>query len=168
VVTKIGSVAREGFYAPHTTDGRIMVAGILASAYTSFQGTYYLEVFGMKTLSHQTFQDIIDTPFRKFCMGVSIDFCNKYSDADGPTFWDHCGKKIRQFCKKQSIIVQVFVYGCFTILVLAAYIVLSLPALTTLLVGPFVVDATWCKQTEASTLYTLLVTKIMILRQTTF
>ena len=39
VVTKIGSVAREGFYAPHSADGRIMVDGVLASAYTSFQGT---------------------------------------------------------------------------------------------------------------------------------
>lgn len=135
VVTKIGGVVRNGFYAPHTTDGTIMVDGILASAYTSFQGTEYLEVFGIKTLSHQTFEDILNTPFRKFCMLVSIDLCNKYTDEDGRSFWDHLGKEIVRFCKKQNIIVQVAVYGSLTLLVLVAYVALSSSALSTLLAG---------------------------------
>jgi hypothetical protein len=132
VVTDIRSVVREGFYAPHTTDGTIMVDGILASTHTSFQGTEYLEAFGVKTLSHQTFHDFLAAPFRKFCMLVSIDLCNKYTDEDGYNLWDHLGKQIVHFCKKQHILVQVAVYGCLTILVLVAYVALSLSVLSVL------------------------------------
>jgi hypothetical protein len=133
VVTKIGRVDREGFYAPHTTDGRIMVDGILASAYTSSQGTEYLELFGLKTLSHQTFHDIVSTPFREFCMMVSVDLCNKYTDEDGHNFWDHLGKRIVHFGEKQNILVQIAMYGSMAILVVAANVALSASALATLL-----------------------------------
>jgi hypothetical protein len=146
VVTKIGSVVREGFYAPHTTDGTIMVDGILASAYTSFQGTEYLEIFGVKTVSHQTFHDIVNVPFRKFCMGVSMDLCNKYTDEDGHSFWDHVGKQIVHLCEKQNILVQVAMYSFLTILVLVAYVVLSSSALTILLAGYVVLKFMKCQK----------------------
>merc|ERR1712032_1811023 len=44
LVTNITTIKRKGLYNPITTDGTIVVDGILASAYTTYTGTSHIQV----------------------------------------------------------------------------------------------------------------------------
>jgi hypothetical protein len=134
VVTKIASIVRNGFYAPDTTGGTIMVDGILASVYISIHDTEYVELFGFKTVSYHAFYHFGDSPFRKFCMGVSMDLCNKYIDEEGHSFSAHVGKVVDAFCKGKHILVQGAAYG-FVALLCAIVNILGSSALATILGG---------------------------------
>jgi len=75
-ITDITVTTKKGFYNPVTTDGTILVDGIIVSTYTSLNGGSHLELAGIKWISMQSLLDMTIIPYRVFCMSVSLDFCN--------------------------------------------------------------------------------------------
>lgn len=89
-VTSIGSVTREGLYAPLTLEGSLVVDGIVASGYVSFQkdSPEYVQVNGVNTgLSHHTYAHLGLAPYRLFCENIATgNICNSYDDVGMPGF----------------------------------------------------------------------------------
>jgi len=66
-VTKVTTVTRNGLYSPQTTDGTIVVNGVIASTYCSFLGSEYIEFGGYQFMSTQSFLHLAMTPVRALC-----------------------------------------------------------------------------------------------------
>jgi len=80
-VVKITSIIRNGFYNPITTDGTIVVANdIIASTYTTYTGTSHVEIADQKLLPFQTIAHLAYVPYQSFCLGLSIDLCNRHTE----------------------------------------------------------------------------------------
>ena len=68
VVTNIELVERNGVYGPFTASGTIVVNGVVASTYSSFQDTASFSLAGMDTgLSFHWVSHIVMAPHRQFC-----------------------------------------------------------------------------------------------------
>jgi preprotein translocase subunit YajC len=102
-VTKIRTITRKGLYNPLTTDGTIVVDGIIASTYSTFSGTEYVEIDGMKLMSQHAFLHLAVTPYRDICMGVSLKLCK---DQDEYVWYIRLGYMVLNVWKKQFPFVQ--------------------------------------------------------------
>merc|ERR1712137_1078260 len=83
-VTKISSITREGLWNPITTDGTIVVDGIVTSTYSSVfenddsndkANSFEVVVGGFNLLSHHEFLHLLIAPYRAMCLGLSLSFC---------------------------------------------------------------------------------------------
>jgi len=108
-VTNIGVVARNGFYNPLTTDGTIVVDGILSSTYTSLNGGSFLEIAGTKLVSAQNLFEMTIAPYRAFCTsGLPLGLCNPrdgHHDEEMP-FLIKSARRFYEFWLRQNASVQ--------------------------------------------------------------
>lgn len=89
-VSKIKMVKRDGIYAPATTDGTIVVNGVLASSFVTFQGSDSIEIGGYKVMSCHFFERVGEIPHRLYCaiFGTSGLCMNEtYDEEEGLTEW---------------------------------------------------------------------------------
>jgi hypothetical protein len=129
-VTKISSIRREGLYAPFTADGTIVVNGVQASTYVSFQpNKSQVEIGGIKIVSWHEIEHAWMAPYRLFCTAISPGMCkNESYDEHGTVKWSTgAGVKIVKFTLAQSVWVQVFmllaVGTCWAALFLLAFLI---------------------------------------------
>ena len=89
-VVKIRSISRKGLYAPLTLEGSVVVDGIVASSYVSFQkdSTEFVKVNGVNTgVSHHIYAHWGLAPYRLFCEGIAKGACGRvYDDIGMPGF----------------------------------------------------------------------------------
>lgn len=75
-VTKIDKITRAGLFSPLTNDGTIVVSGIIASSYSAhLSDDEWIEIAGVKVMTHQSFFDMALRPYRYMCTGISLDLC---------------------------------------------------------------------------------------------
>ena len=118
-VTKTGRVTRDGFYHPLTADGTIVANGVLASTHANhFDSEEYLvSLWGFNMIHAVTMEDFVERPMRQLCLGVSRDFCNKFTfmdkDADiERNFYDKAGRYWRDdICEAYGFPAVVNVFG---------------------------------------------------------
>jgi Leucine-rich repeat (LRR) protein len=82
-ITRLDFVSKYGIYAPLTQEGTLVVAGIVASSYVSFQ-SMEVEFWGTFPLSHHTFLHILAAPFRLICSEVYSGVCSSVNDDGMP------------------------------------------------------------------------------------
>jgi hypothetical protein len=86
-VTDIRTVVRKGVFAPFTPSGRIVVNGVLASSYISFQKSPVLMVGQVSTgLSYQWLSHVSLLPHRIVCYHMGICRKERYTDT-GVSEW---------------------------------------------------------------------------------
>lgn len=115
-VTKVRSVHRAGVYAPLTPKGTIVVDGILASNYVSFQeSSSSLELEGgYPILSQQQVAHMALSPFRMLCVGKPVGFLARWceipneEDKDKPSYVAAL-LDLGHWLDGQPMAVQVFV-----------------------------------------------------------
>lgn len=117
-VTKIKTVHRTGLYAPMTTDGTVVVDGVVASCYVALaqnQGEY-LELQGgiSSGLSQQLFAHMSLSPVRMACMGISMKICQAY-DEDGMAYFARAGFALVDFWYAQALPVQILLLALFVL-----------------------------------------------------
>ena len=90
-VTKIGAVQRQGFYAPLTSSGTVVVDGVLASTYAAIvrEEVSWSQSRGLlseilQQYSHSYIHNGM-SPFRLYC-GLSENLCSSYNDDGMPQF----------------------------------------------------------------------------------
>merc|ERR1711862_1014138 len=125
-VTGISIINKNGFYNPVTTDGTIVVDGIIASTYASLNGGSYFEVAGLKFMSFQSFIDMTMIPYRSFCTLVSYEACNKLVGIqnDKSTVVNFM-TEFYKFWSQQKNVVQFIVFLAFVLLFGMAYVMLN-------------------------------------------
>jgi len=70
-VKDVKTVVRHGMYAPFTSSGTIVVNGVVASSYVSFQDSEVLRIGEMETpFSYQWLAHSFETPHRMYCLIV--------------------------------------------------------------------------------------------------
>lgn len=119
-VFSVKHVDREGVYAPFTPDGTLVVNGILASSYVSFDPTSKENVNlrnGMGIISHQAFAHMGLSPFRLLCQGMPVTFsaniCQVNDDDDGlPLYVSVAIALMRRFQRCQSMFIQSILLTC--------------------------------------------------------
>jgi hypothetical protein len=126
-VINVGTIQRNGLYAPLTMDGTLLVDGIKVSSYIGMQeGTSeYLELQGgIRVMSLHSFVHTTLAPLRLLCMGVSSKFCKSYTEEGIQTYVAH-GIKLCQWLDHLNLnivaqalllMVAAFVFGTFMIL----------------------------------------------------
>jgi hypothetical protein len=129
-VTNISLITREGLYAPFTADGTIVVNGVEASAYISFQPSKsQLEIGGIKIISWHAIEHAWMAPYRLFCTSIFQGRCkNESYNEHGRNKWSTgAGVNIIEFTFAQSVWVQVFmllaVGSCWAVLFLLAFVI---------------------------------------------
>lgn len=108
-VYAIETVLREGAYAPFTITGTVIVDGIKASSYVSFQDSPVLEFGGFSTtLSYHWMAHAFLLPHRLYCEYVSS--CRQESyDGEGMSTWISLPHLAVQWLLTQHILVRVLV-----------------------------------------------------------
>lgn len=87
IVSAIGTVTRNGVYAPMTASGRIVVNGVLASNYISFQDSHVLKIGSMPTgISFQWLAHRFLIPHRIWCHQFGVCTDEQYTDS-GISTW---------------------------------------------------------------------------------
>jgi hypothetical protein len=144
-VINIASITREGLYAPFTADGTIVVNGIQASTYVSFQpNKSHVEIGGIKIISWHAIEHAWMAPYRLFCTSIiSPGMCKKNESYDefGLVEWSTgAGVRIIEFTFAHSVWVQVFMVFtvgiCWAVLFLLASLIAK-PGLLILVVAIF-------------------------------
>lgn len=110
-VTKIGSVVRDGLYAPLTVEGSLVVDGIVASSYVSLQqeSNEFVQVKGISTgMSQHNYVHLGLSPFRLVCQGVDSSMCDTYDEA-GMTRYVRFSVSLNQLADTQNGFVQAFI-----------------------------------------------------------
>jgi len=111
-VKKITTVQRDGIYTPLTPSGTVVVDGAVASSYISLQktATEHVELQGgiPTFMSYQDFIHMTLSPFRMFCMGVSSDLGNVYTE-DGVPVYAAYGMELLHWANRQNIFIQALV-----------------------------------------------------------
>jgi len=103
VVTKITTVKREGVWNPLTTDGTIVVDGIVSSVYSAtIRNKFGRDETG---ISHHSFMHLLMQPYRKICVGVSLSLCEN-SDDHERIFYSWLGVSILKLGLQHHPIVQ--------------------------------------------------------------
>jgi hypothetical protein len=93
-VTATRKVQRTGTYAPFTTSGTIMVNGVPASSYVTFQGTPDLRIGPHGTgLSYQWLAHAFQAPHRVWCTMVTSCERESYT-TEGISTWVHFPHKM--------------------------------------------------------------------------
>jgi hypothetical protein len=108
-VSKINTITRNGLYAPVTLDGTLIVNGVLASSYITFQDTGSVDIRGYKVISFQFLEHLWEMPHRILCLGFGgSDYCkNEFHDENGYNTWSHLGIRLIKFAEQQSDLIQV-------------------------------------------------------------
>jgi len=109
-VTKIGSVRKQGLYAPLTASGTVVVDGILASSYVTLQGSQddaaFVHVQGVKTwVSQQQFVHLLLAPHRLLCTGLFPALGETYT-RNGMPLWIDFGIQYIQTAHGQNFVVE--------------------------------------------------------------
>eukprot|EP00797_Seminavis_robusta_P003747 Sro123_g059410.2 (399) ;mRNA; f:10460-11656 len=114
VVSKISQVKRRGLFNPLTPSGTLVVDGIDASSYISFQESKeYVELQGglPTMLSHHDFVHVALSPFRLLCTSSLVAahlICNSYND-HGLPFYVSFGITLIRWANEQCLLLQVLV-----------------------------------------------------------
>ena len=111
-VVKIGSVSRKGLYAPLTLEGSVVVDGIVASSYVSFQkdSTEFVQVHGMSTgVSHHNYAHWGLAPYRLFCEGIAKDACGRVYDNMGMPGYVRFAIDLSHFAGSQNGFIHAFI-----------------------------------------------------------
>lgn len=106
-VTQIGSVVKQGLYAPLTKDGSIIVDGIVASSYISLQDSAHMvQVNGVDMpLSQHTFIHMSLAPLRMIC---SLVECTSLDEQGIFPYVAH-GMKFIHWGQTQNLLVQLVI-----------------------------------------------------------
>jgi hypothetical protein len=114
IVTKISTIKRIGLWNPITTDGTIVVDGVVASTYNvpfkhnNNEGAY-VEVGGLNLVSHHNFLHLLMAPYRAMCLGLSVSFCETKNEYN---VYSWIGMSIMKFYYQQKDVVQdMMVFG---------------------------------------------------------
>jgi hypothetical protein len=138
-VVDIKSVVRKGAFAPFTPSGTVVVNGVKASSFVSFQeSSSVLVIGGVSTgLSYQWLAHTFELPHRVWCSYVGD--CTTETYVEGVSVWVSSGHKFALwFLNVKSdmwmVFVSVPVLALFAVLGLVGF-VLSYPLVTLVLVG---------------------------------
>lgn len=86
-VSAISSVTRNGVYAPFTPSGRIVVNGVVASTYISFQDSHVYKIGSIPTgISYQWLAQSFQFPHRTWCYKLGFCVDEQYTD-EGISTW---------------------------------------------------------------------------------
>lgn len=109
-VLEVTSIQRTGLYAPVTTDGTVVVDGIVSSCYVSIQkqsGGYVELQGGISTgISQHFFSHLTMTPVRLVCMGVATELCQLY-DEDGLAYFAKIVFAAAEFADSWHLLIQM-------------------------------------------------------------
>jgi hypothetical protein len=102
IVTKIETVHKNGFLAPLTPGGTIVVNGVLASTHHAVlkEETEYFEIFGYPVMNHHNLLNLALAPYHLVCgagAGKTMSFCQNenHDDETGLTPFTMLGVLIR-------------------------------------------------------------------------
>jgi len=122
VVQKIKFVHRNGIYNPLTSSGTILVNGVTASTYVSFQksNNEYVELQGgiEIPISHHDLAHLAMAPFRFYCTVVAI--CDSNDANSGMPVYVSKAMDLVEWRKQQHITVQLFVWASILLSILAS------------------------------------------------
>ncbi|CAB9510127.1 Hint module [Seminavis robusta] len=112
VVTKLQHVTRRGAYLPLTKEGKVLVNGIVASAYVSiFDDAPSVISLVTKVVSEETFFGLFVSPFRLICGKMSFtDVCTSESMFDKETgiwHWLLWGQRLTISVDGANAVLQV-------------------------------------------------------------
>jgi len=100
VVTKIDSVTRPGLYAPFTQDGTIVVNGVVASNFVTFQpNEAYVVIGGINTgWSYHALSVYWNKPYEFYCTTISRNQCRDQIYMEGGiSAWSYLGRSMASF-----------------------------------------------------------------------
>lgn len=142
VVTKIGSVHKQGLYAPLTASGTVIVDGILASSYITLQedATFVHVSQGVQTwISQQQFVHWLLAPHRLLCLGLFPKLGETYTHKGMPVWIDY-GIQYIQAAHRQHFVVEAMMLFAGLALGVVCFLLESLfgPSMTPLVVAALV------------------------------
>jgi len=107
IVTDISYITREGLWNPITSDGTIVVDGIITSTYnvpfTNINDGAHVEVAGFSLMSHHDFLHLLSSPYRAICLGMSLSFCETKQEYN---MYSSLGVSILKFHHQQEKLIQ--------------------------------------------------------------
>jgi hypothetical protein len=111
-VTKIKKVTRNGLFAPFTADGTLVVNGVLASNFITFQDSDSLEIGGFKIMSYHLLEHMFEMPHRISCTGLRGEgLCtNETYDKEGNSKWSALGIWIAKEWLQHGLILKVLIF----------------------------------------------------------
>jgi hypothetical protein len=143
-VKAIRVVQKQGAYAPFTASGTVIVNGVKASSFVSFQDSETLQVAGIDTgLTFQFLEHTFERPHRLWCRYVSSCTYEQYT-ADGiPLRLDFAHKAARWYFDVNSSMVIAMAIG-FPFLAGIAMIAYPIVCLASLLALVVAARLTFC------------------------
>ena len=104
-IASIQQVVRTGVYAPYTESGTIIVNGVLASNYISFQGSDVFKLGSIKTpFTYQWLDHAFQTPHRIWCVWLGMK--DGGQTENGFSVWSELPFKFSGWFLNQSPIVM--------------------------------------------------------------
>jgi hypothetical protein len=101
-VKAIRTVTRQGVYAPFTASGVVIVNGVKASTFISFQGSETMKVAGIDTgVTFQSLSHAFESPHRVWCQYLSKCTTEQYT-SEGMSVWVDIPHKIARWAFDQS------------------------------------------------------------------
>lgn len=101
-VKAIHTVSRQGVYAPFTASGAVIVNGVKASTFISFQGSETMKVAGIDTgVTFQSLSRAFESPHRAWCQYLSTCTVEQYT-SEGMSVWVDIPHKIARWAFDQS------------------------------------------------------------------
>jgi len=116
-VTKIQTIVRNGFYNVLTIDGTIVVDGVVSSTYPALSGTEYIEVWGVKWISHQDFVHTLSIFLRVYHLAAPLcGITGNVAETDEHFAWyDQLYNAGFKFFESQNTLVQGLVVVVFSV-----------------------------------------------------
>jgi len=105
MVTNVKTLVRSGIYAPFTESGTLVVNGVVASTFVTFQQDQeYMVIGGMSTgWSYHTLSLFWNKPYQFYCTRISSDMCKNQVYAEGGVaLWSYIGKSLGSFMSESS------------------------------------------------------------------
>ena len=139
-VTRLERIKKNGIYAPLTEEGTIVVNGVAASCYISFQkegnGYIRMKLFGQTWLSQHTFVHVVLSPFRLVCSNLDVfGACTSYNQQGMPSFVAFGIDLISCVLESQSFLFQFLAMAIMLAVTGIVYVVEQRPATCFLLGG---------------------------------
>lgn len=124
-VKKVVTVQRKGFYAPLTTDGTVVVDGVVSSCYVGLQEDEDMKFQGgLRTgLSQHSMAHLVMTPIRMACLGVTPALCQIHDDFGLLVYTKLCWA-LAEFIDNRWLPVQMVLF-VLCLLVLGTFYVLE-------------------------------------------
>jgi len=107
-VKDVKTVVRYGMYAPFTSSGTIVVNGVVASSFVSFQDSKVLKIGEIETpFSYQWLAHSFETFHRMYCLRMVAGGCTRESyTSSGISHWVHLPWKTSQWLLGQNPVVM--------------------------------------------------------------